>query len=79
MNASLSTAEFARRYRIGLHKALALIARGEVAAVNVSLSSRPQWRITPEAIADWERRRAAQSKPAPKKKRKTHAYKYFLL
>lgn len=79
MNASLSTAEFARRYRIGLHKALALIARGEVAAVNVSLSSRPQWRITPEAIADWERRRAAQSKPAPKQKRKTHAYKYFLL
>jgi hypothetical protein len=74
---SLSTAEFARRYKIGIHKALVLIARGEVAAVNVSLSSRPQWRIPPAAIEDFERRRAAQSKPAPKQKRKTHAYKYF--
>ncbi|MBM3996835.1 MAG: helix-turn-helix domain-containing protein, partial [Planctomycetes bacterium] len=55
-----STAQVAKRYRVGIHKVLTLIGRGELAAVNVSLSARPQWRITAEALADFELRRAAQ-------------------
>jgi len=49
----------ADRYGIGIHTALSLIARGAIRATNVGLGARPRWRITPDAIADFERMRAA--------------------
>ena len=74
---TLSTAQVAKRYRVGIHKILTLIARGEIDAVNVSLSGRrPQWRIPPEAIEAFERRRSAQPKTLARRKTK-HQYRYF--
>ncbi len=74
--ATLSPAQVARRLGVGIHKVLAWIARGELAAVNVAnrLGIRPRWRISAEALADFERRRSAvPPTPAPKPRRKAAA------
>ena len=57
-----TVANVAARYRVGLHKVLAWIARGELLAVNVAstASRRPRWLILPEHLQDFERRRSAQ-------------------
>lgn len=70
-NRAISTAQFAARYSIGIRKALALIAAGHVTAVNVATDprARPQWRITPTAIEEFERRRAAQPKATPRRRK----------
>ncbi len=62
---AISPAQFAAKFAIGVHKTLALIASGELAAINVAakIGGRPQWRITAEALAEFERRRSAQPKP----------------
>lgn len=67
---AISTAEFAARYGIGIHKVLTLITAGVVKAIDCRApgASRPQWRITPEAIEDFERRRSA-TPPAAKTRR----------
>jgi hypothetical protein len=71
--AGLTVADVARRYRIGRDKVRQMISRGELAAVNTASArcSRPRWVITPEALAQFEQRRAAGSpaKPARRKKR----------
>jgi hypothetical protein len=64
----LTVAEFARRYRIGRDKARAMIARGEVVAVNTAstVCGKPRWIILPEALAAFEkRRRSAGEAPKP--------------
>ena len=60
----------ARQYGVKPDKILAWIARGELRAVNVAerIGSRPRWRISPAAIAEFEHRRAA--KPAVKRPRR---------
>ncbi len=73
--------EFARRYGIGPHKTLALIAAGILKAIDCRApgSSRPLWRITPQAIEEFERNRAA-TPPAPKtqrRKAKTQDYTHY--
>ena len=47
-----------------IHKILKFIELGQLRAVNVSLCSRPQWKITPEAIAAFEQGRAPQPQQA---------------
>jgi len=74
-NRALSAAQFAARYGIGLRKTLAMIAIGELDALNMATDprARPQWRITPEAIERFERRRAAQPKEQHPQRRKARA------
>lgn len=75
-NPSLSPAAFGRRYGINASKVGQLIKAGELKAVNVALkrSGRPRWRITPEALADFERSRSAvPAAPAPRPTRRRKA------
>ena len=67
--ASFTVADLARRWRIGQAKVRALIQRGELAALNLSATrcGRAQYRITPEAVDQFERRRSA-AKPAKTKR-----------
>lgn len=61
-----SVADLCVRWRIGADKVRAFLRKGELIAVNVagSLASKPQWRITPESVELFERRRS--SAPVPK-------------
>ncbi len=65
--------EVARRYRISPDKVRAMIGRGELRAINTAdrLCGKPRWVILPEALAEFERGRQAQTpaKPAPRRKR----------
>src|SRR4051812_1086901 len=70
-SASLTLPEFAARYRMGEDKAKRLIRQGLVRAVNIgsTRSGRPRYVITPEAMEEFERARAAaEPKPAPRRK-----------
>jgi hypothetical protein len=64
-----SPADVAKRFGVGRDKVMAWIAAGELAALNVATraGNRPRWRICPEAIESFERRRAAVPRPAPAK------------
>jgi hypothetical protein len=74
-HAGLTTADVARRYRVGEDKVRSWIGKGELAAINTAalLSGRPRWVITAEALAEFERRRSGgpPAKPAPRRRRKT--------
>ncbi len=75
-----TVADVARRYRVGEDKVRGWIARRELAAVNVAttLCGRPQYRVTPEALAEFEGRRAAAPPPAPpRRRRRTTAHDYY--
>jgi hypothetical protein len=67
-----TVASVARLYRISEDKVRNLIRKGELAAVNVAatLCGRPQLRITPQALAEFERRRSAATIPPPKPARR---------
>jgi excisionase family DNA binding protein len=59
----LTPPQIAERLGIDAHKVVAWIAAGQLVAVNVSDGAkRPRWRIAPEALEQFLRRR--QSKPA---------------
>jgi transposase len=79
--AGLTVADFARRYRVGEDKVRAWIERGELRAVNTAavLCGKPRWVIPPEALAEFERRRAGGPEPKPpvKRRRRTHEIDYF--
>jgi hypothetical protein len=68
----LTVAEVARRYRIGKDKVRALIARGELAAVNTAtaLCGKPRWIVLPDGLAAFERRRQGGPAPTPPRRRK---------
>jgi transposase-like protein len=70
-----TVADVARRYRVGEDKVRAWVRRGELAAVNVasSLCARPQLRITPEALAAFERGRSTAPPPRPARRRRQPA------
>lgn len=60
----------AKHYAVGVGTVLGWIHSGELAAINVgSGPKRPRWRIMPEALEAFERRRASQP-PAPKSSRR---------
>jgi excisionase family DNA binding protein len=59
----LTPPEVARRLRVSADKVRSWIMRGELRAVNVAdrVGGRPRWRISLEAVEEFERRRAALS------------------
>jgi transposase len=56
----LTVSDVARRYRVGEDKVRAWIRRGEMRAVNtaVVLCGKPRWVVLPDALAEFERKRA---------------------
>jgi hypothetical protein len=78
--AGLTVREVARRYRISPDKVRALIARGELRAINTAsvLCGKPRWVVTPEALAEFERRRAGGPPPeAPRRKKRKPVVDYY--
>ena len=65
-------ADLCLRWKVGAGKIHGFIRRGELLAVNVATnrSGRPQWRITPESVALFERRRSSAPPPLPKRRRR---------
>ena len=65
--AGYSVADLCRRWKIGPDKIRAFLRRGELVGVNVAtrLSGKPQWRITPESVERFERRRSSEPPPKP--------------
>jgi excisionase family DNA binding protein len=70
LQAGLTVADVARRYRVGEDKIRRWISTGELRATNTAtvLCGRPRWVISPDALAEFERRRA--SGPPPKVSRR---------
>jgi len=70
--AGFTVADLCRRLKIGGDKVRAFIRRGELVAVNVAavLASKPQWRITPESVDRFEKRRSSAPVPKVPRRRK---------
>lgn len=62
----------AKRWASAPETVLALIASGDLEAFDARRpgSSRPRWRITPEAVAEFQRRRSGKSRPKPARRRR---------
>jgi hypothetical protein len=67
-----SIADLCLRWRVGADKIHGFLRRGELVGVNVAtnLSSRPQWRISPEAVAAFEARRTSAPTPKPPRRQR---------
>jgi transposase len=67
MDSTYTVRDLVERYGVGDHTVLGWIRRGELKAIDVSRSrsGRPTWRITPEAITEFEAARTA-SPPKPR-------------
>jgi hypothetical protein len=74
-----TVADVAARYRVSPDKVRAWIKKGELSAINTasSLSGRAQLRITPEALAAFERCRTASPPPKPQRRRRQSATKDY--
>jgi hypothetical protein len=74
-------ADLSRRWRIGGDKIRAFLRKGELVGVNLagSLSAKPQWRVSPEEVARFEKRRssAPPAKAAPRRRRREAQIDYF--
>lgn len=59
--ATYSTADLAERWGTNQSKILRFIAAGDLLAINIALDprGRPRWRIAPEAVEAFERRRSS--------------------
>jgi transposase len=71
-SAGLTVRDVALRYRVSEDKVRAWIARGELAAINtaMALCGRPRWVIPPEALVQFERRRAGGPTPKPARRQR---------
>ena len=75
--------EIAARYRVKPHTVLAWISRGDLRAVDVSQDptrGRPRWRVTPDALIEFENRRCTKPtvKPTRQRNRRTpNCIQYF--
>ncbi len=77
----LSPAEIAAARGIAVHKVLSWVHSGQLEAVDVSEqpTGRPRWRISSQALADFDARRSSRhryAKPTPlnaRRKRNKHA------
>ncbi len=65
--AGFSVADLCRRWRIGPAKVHGFLRRGDLVGINLAanLSGKPQWRITREAVEEFERRRTSAPPPKP--------------
>lgn len=66
---ALSVRQLARRWAVGARKIREMIRRRLLCVFDVGLGGRRQLRITPEAVAECERRLAVS--PAPSRRRRT--------
>jgi hypothetical protein len=75
----LTPPEYGRRIGVHRDRIIAFIRRGELRAIDVSEpgTSRPRYRISPEAIAEFERRRSAVALPKPIRRRRHPTIKSF--
>jgi excisionase family DNA binding protein len=71
----LTVRDVSRRLRVSEDKVRFWIDKGEMRATNTAtnLCGRPRWVISPDALAEFERRRAGGPMPQPKKRRKQTA------
>jgi hypothetical protein len=67
MAAGYSVADLCRRWKVGADKVRGFLRRGELVGLNVAtcLAAKPQWRITPESVERFERRRSSAPTPKP--------------
>jgi hypothetical protein len=75
-----SVADLSRRWKVGSDKIHGFLRRGELIGVNVAtnLSARPQWRITPESVELFEKRRSSAPPPkAPRRRRDRVPVDYY--
>jgi excisionase family DNA binding protein len=76
-----TTADVARRLRVGEDKVRGWIKRGELSAINTSdrRCARPRFVVTAEALAAFERQRAAATPdvPKPKRRKRTTEIDYY--
>jgi hypothetical protein len=76
LSRSVIPREFAARYRLGPDRVRAMIAAGQLAALNLAptRSGKPRYVITPAQAEAWERRHlAAAATPEPQRRRKPKA------
>jgi hypothetical protein len=75
-----SVADLCRRWKVGPDKIHGFLRRGELVGINVAtnLSGKPQWRITPEAVEQFERRRSSAAPPKlPRRRRRSVGKDYY--
>lgn len=76
-----TVADVARRYRVSPEKVRGWIKRGELAAINTAKArcGKPRYVILPEALAEFERGRAAATPnaPKPKRRKRTNIVDYY--
>jgi hypothetical protein len=79
--AGFSIADLCRRWKVGADKIRGFLRRGELVGVNVAanLSAKPQWRISPEEVERFERRRTSTPPPkaAPRRRRTANTVDYY--
>jgi excisionase family DNA binding protein len=67
-----TVADVAQRLRVGPDKVRAWINCGELRAINTAgvLCGKPRWVISPDALAEFEKRRVGGPPPKPVKRKK---------
>jgi hypothetical protein len=73
-------ADVAQRLRVGPDKVRAWINGGELRAVNTAavLCGKPRWVISPDALAEFEKRRGGRPPPKPvRRKKRTDLVDYY--
>jgi excisionase family DNA binding protein len=75
LTVGLTVREVARRYRVGTDKVRAWIRSGSLKAVNTAAHqcAKARFVIVPEALAEFERGRAAAAPPKPQRRRRQPA------
>jgi hypothetical protein len=70
-----SVADLCRRWKVGPDKVHRFLRSGELIGVNLAtnLSGKPQWRISPEAVEQFERKRSSAPPPKPPRRRRRTA------
>jgi hypothetical protein len=79
---AFTVAQLAERWLVKQHVVLACIKAGDLKALDISApgSKRPHWRIMPEELAAFERRRTATPiQPAPRRRKKEPAARPSLI
>lgn len=77
---ALTVREVAEQYAVSQHTVLGWIARGELRAINCGRAPgkrKPRWRITPEALEQFELLRT-NNPPPPRTRRRRQAEDYLV-